>query len=61
MALYLNQIKTCAQYVFFVSVWATAANRPANPVGFYKKQRVTEQTKAFVYLLWFYGHLSMAA
>jgi thiamine monophosphate synthase len=34
MALYLNQIKTCVQYVFFGSVWATAAKQSVALAGF---------------------------
>ncbi len=30
-------------------------------VGFYTEQRLAAQTKAFTYLLWFYGRLSLVA
>jgi hypothetical protein len=53
MASNLDQIKTCVQYVFFVLVRATSAKQSVAMAGFYVKQRLAAQTKAFTYLLWF--------
>jgi len=53
MASNLDQIKTCVQYVFFVSVRATAAKQYIAMAGFYIDQQLAVETKAFTYLLWF--------